>query len=167
MHHASRWNELTVALSGQLLRPIQRLGVNFAGQAYWTGDGEGVSVYDSDTKTTRSLKSILKRKSKFLVGDKVIYEYAEINTPLFILETRVEDIRVFSEREGYPLKIKYSLSTDFKLLSTFPSSNMNPPLERIFAFFKTRWVRQFKLTKVASNKRKRDDVALQLQKLKF
>ena len=163
----SRWNELTVALSGQLLRPTQRLGVNFAGQAYWSGDGEGVSVYDSDTKTTRSLKSILKRKSKFLVGDKVIYEYAEVNTPLFILETRVEDIRVFSEREGYPLKIKYSLSTDFKLLSTFPSSNMNPPLERIFAFFKTRWVRQFKLTKAASNKRKRDDVALQLQNLKF
>jgi len=163
----SRWNELTVALSGQLLRPIQRLGVNFAGQAYWSGDGEGVSVYDSDTKTTRSLKSILKRKSKFLVGDKVIYEYAEINTPLFILETRVEDIRVFSEREGYPLKIKYSLSTEFEVLSTFPSSSMMPPLERIFAFFKTRWIRQFKLTKVASNKRKRDDVALQLQKLKF
>lgn len=163
----SRWNELTVALSGQLLRPIQRLGVNFAGQAYWSGDGEGVSVYDSDTNRVRSLNSILKRKSKFLVGDKVIYEYAEINTPLFILETRVEDIRVFSEREGYPLKIKYSLSTEFKVLSTFPSSSMEPPIKRIFAFLNARWIRQFKLTKVASNKRKRDDVALQLQKLKF
>lgn len=157
MHHASRWNELTVALSGQLLRPIQRLGVNFAGQAYWTGDGEGVSVYDSDTKTTRSLKSILKRKSKFLVGDKVIYEYAEINTPLFILETRVKEIHIYPEQEGYPLKIRYRLSTEFEVLSTFPSSSMDPPLERIFAFFKRTWVRQFKLTKVASNKRKRPE----------
>ena len=163
----SRWNELTVALSGQLLRPIQRLGVNFAGQAYWSGDGEGVSVYDSDTKTTRSLKSILKRKSKFLVGDKVIYQYGEINTPLFIVETRVKDIRVYSEQEGHPLKIMYSLSTEFEVLSTFPSSSMEPPIKRIFAFLNARWIRQFKLTKVASNKRKRDDVALQLQKLKF
>jgi hypothetical protein len=157
MHHASRWNELTVALSGQLLRPIQRLGVNFAGQAYWTGDGEGVSVYYSDKKTTRSLKSILKRKSKFLVGDKVIYEYAEINTPLFILETRVKEIHIYPEQEGYPLKIRYRLSTEFEVLSTFPSSSMDPPLERIFAFFKRTWVRQFKLTKVASNKRKRPE----------
>lgn len=161
----TRWNELTVALSGQLLRSKQRLGVYFAGQAYWTG--EGVSVYDYDTTRVRSLKSILKRKSKFIEGDKVIYEYAEINSPLFGVETRVEDVRVYSEREGYPLEVRYKLSTSFKVVSTFPPSYREPPVGNITAFFKRKLVREFKLKKATSNKRKRDDVALQLQKLKF
>ena len=110
---------------------------------------------------------IQKRKSKFIEGDKVIYEYAEINSPLFGVETRVEDVRVYSEREGYPLEVRYKLSTSFKVVSTFPPSYREPPVRNITAFFKRKLVREFKLKKATSNKRKRDDVALQLQKLKF
>lgn len=146
----TRWNTLTVDMSGGFFRSIQRLGVYFAGQAYWTGDGEGVSVYDTDTNSVRSLKSILKRKSKFIVGDKVIYEYTEINSPTFGVETRVEDIRVYPEQYGYPLEVRYKLSTEFKVVSTFPPSYRKPPVGNITAFFKRKWVRQFKLSKAAS-----------------
>jgi len=157
----SKWNTLMVDMSGgQLLRSKQRLGVNFAGQAYWTNDG--VYVYDTNG-VTRSLKSILKRNSKFVEREEVIYDYSGRNKEGIRFKAKIKKVLVDSYQYG-PLEIKYKLYM-------FNGMDTTIWLKEIVADLEKKVFRETDLGKfterTAAPKRKRDEMSLRFLNLKF